>query len=211
MSILKTGKYCFFLFLFFSLILVNIGCTHLAMKKELSKKNEEIKMTKVDLQAKEKTIHDLLNRLSWKDQEIGKLTDDLRTASMTIKALQEDIEKLKKVDLLDRLSLKDQEIGKLMDTLKTSNRLVETLKNEVEKLKKVDLLERLSSKDKEIGKLSDKLHSAGSTIEVLKNDIEKLREVDLQTEEKKKEVSNTIQDTMTSTLEVKQENGTITK
>lgn len=58
------------------------------------------------------------------------------------------------------------------------------------------LLDRLSLKDQEIGKLMDELHAAKITIEDLKNDIEKLREVDVQVEEKKKEVDNSIEETI---------------
>lgn len=212
MNILGTKKYYFFTFLFFPFILMNAGCAYMGMKKELNKRNEEIKTIKIELQARQKANNDLFNRLSWKDQEIGKLTDDLRTASITIKTLQDEIEKLKKTDLMDRLSMKDQEIGKLSDTVKTSNHLIETLKNEIEKLKNTDLLDRLSIKDKEIGKLSDELYSAGSTIELLKTDIEKLREVDIQMEDKKNRVDHSMKDTTpVNPLEIKQENGTTTK
>jgi predicted nucleic acid-binding Zn-ribbon protein len=65
----------------------------------LTAKNEEIKTTKLDLQHKEKMITDLLDRLSMKDQEIGKLTDELHTARETIEELKSNIEKLREVDV----------------------------------------------------------------------------------------------------------------
>lgn len=61
--------------------------------------NEEIKTIKLDLQLKEKTLAGLLDRLSRKDQEIGKLTSELRAAQMTIEDLKSDIEKLREVDM----------------------------------------------------------------------------------------------------------------
>jgi chromosome segregation ATPase len=202
MDILGTKKRYYFTFLFFLFILMNAGCAHMGIKKELDKKDEEIKTIKIELQARQKANNDLFNRLSWRDQEIGKLTEDLRTASITIKTLQDEIERLKKTDLLDRLSMKDQEIGKLTDTVRTSNHLVETLKNEIEKLKKTDLQERLSLKEREIEKLSEELNSAGSTIE-------KLRELDIQMEGKRNRVDHNIKDTApVKPLEIKQENGT---
>ena len=44
-------------------------------------------------------ITDLLDRLSMKDQEIGKLTDELLTSRETIEELKGDIEKLREVDV----------------------------------------------------------------------------------------------------------------
>ncbi|MDN3514892.1 MAG: hypothetical protein NG747_10890 [Candidatus Brocadia sp.] len=61
--------------------------------------NKEIKTIKLDLQLKEKTIAGLLDRLSIKDQEIGKLTSELQTAQTTIEDLKNDIEKLREVDV----------------------------------------------------------------------------------------------------------------
>ncbi|KXK30902.1 MAG: hypothetical protein UZ01_01023 [Candidatus Brocadia sinica] len=67
--------------------------------KEFCARNEEITTIKLDLQLKEKTITELLDRLSQKDQEIGKLTDELRFAQITIEDLKSDIEKLREVDV----------------------------------------------------------------------------------------------------------------
>ncbi|MFN3533194.1 MAG: hypothetical protein ACK41Q_11895 [Candidatus Brocadia sp.] len=67
--------------------------------KEFCAKNEEIKTIKLDLQLKEKTITELLDRLSQRDREIGKLTDELRSAQVTIQDLKSDIEKLREVDV----------------------------------------------------------------------------------------------------------------
>ena len=41
----------------------------------------------------------LLDRLSIKDQEIGRLHDKLNTATMTIENLKKDIEQLREVDV----------------------------------------------------------------------------------------------------------------
>ncbi|MGQ3684491.1 MAG: hypothetical protein ACUBOA_05695 [Candidatus Loosdrechtia sp.] len=207
MNISGTKKYLFFTFLFFPFLLLNASCAHLGTKKELSRRNEEIKIIKIELQAKEKANRDLFNRLSWKDQEIGKLTEDLRNSFATIKTLQDEIDRLKKTDLLDRLSIKDQEIGRLADTVKTSSNVIENLRNEIEKLKKTELMERITIKDKEIGKLSDELNSAGSTIEILKADIERLREIDVQMENKKKRIDHL----PTNSVEIEQEKDTATK
>lgn len=67
-----------------------------------------------------------------------------------------------------------------------------------------ELLDRLSLKDQEIGRLTDELHSARVIIRDLKSDIEKLREIDVQVEEKKKEVD----DSMAETISVNMQEGT---
>lgn len=54
---------------------------------------------KLTLQIKEKTITDLLDRLSMKDQEIGRITDKLHAAQTAIEDLKSDIEKLREVDV----------------------------------------------------------------------------------------------------------------
>lgn len=90
-------KYLFPFFIFPSLM-YGAGCVCVS-HKELSARNEEIKSVKIDLQLKEKTIAGLLDRLSLKDQEIGKLTDELHDAKMTIEDLKSDIEKLREVDV----------------------------------------------------------------------------------------------------------------
>ena len=141
MHITNIKKYYFSL-IFFPLLFLGTSCVCTTHIKDLTTKNEEIKTIKLGLQHKEKTIADLLDRLSIKDQEIGKFTDEVHTIT----------------DLLDRLSMKDQEIGKL----------------------------------------TDELHAAQETIEELKSDIEKLREVDVQMEEKKAEVDNRIEETITT-------------
>lgn len=84
----------FFLPVFFQ----NAGCVCPA-HKELCAKNEEMKTLQLDLQGKDTTIAGLLDRLSLKDQEIGKLTDELHTARMTIEDLRSDIEKLREIDV----------------------------------------------------------------------------------------------------------------
>lgn len=91
-------KNYFFSFLFLSLLIQCTGCVCMT-HKEFCAKNEEIKTIGLDLQLKEKTITELLDRLSQKDQEIGKLTDELRAARATIRDLKSDIEKLREVDM----------------------------------------------------------------------------------------------------------------
>ena len=88
----------FFLLLSPVFLLYN-GCACTTHKKELTARNEEIKTARHDLQLKEKTISDLLDRLSLKDQEIGKLTGELHTAQTTIEDLKKDIEQLREVDV----------------------------------------------------------------------------------------------------------------
>ena len=85
---------CFFA----SILLYNTGCVCSA-HKELNTKNEEMKNINLDLHLKEKTIVELLDRLSVKDQEIGKLTDELQSARVTIEDLKSDIEKLREIDI----------------------------------------------------------------------------------------------------------------
>ncbi|OOP55104.1 MAG: hypothetical protein AYP45_16595 [Candidatus Brocadia carolinensis] len=58
-----------------------------------------MKNVKLDLHLKEKTIADLLDRLSVKDQEIGQLTDELHSARVIIEDLKSDIEKLREIDV----------------------------------------------------------------------------------------------------------------
>ncbi|HHT9116790.1 MAG TPA: hypothetical protein ACFYEL_10000 [Candidatus Wunengus californicus] len=84
--------------------------------------------------------------------------------------------------------------------LTIKNEEIKTIKLELRLKEKMitDLLDRLSMKDQEIGKLTDELHAAQETIEELKSDIEKLREVDVQMEEKKAEVDNHIEETITT-------------
>jgi len=192
MNIVNKKKIRYLLCFFIPAFLSCIGCANSAYKKALTKKNEEISTLKVDVQHKGKTINDLLDRLSWKDQEIGRLTDELRTASTTIKSLKKEVEKLKSSDLLDRLSQKDQEIGKISDALRTSKEEIEKMKKNMEKLQKSELLDRLAEKDQVIGKLSSELHNASSEVKTLKKDIGQLSEIELQIEEKKKEADNQI-------------------
>jgi len=91
-------KYYFLLF-FFPVFFLSTSCVCTTHIKDLTTKNEEIKTIKLDLQNKEKMITDLLDRLSMKDQEIGKLTDALLTSRETIEELKSDIEKLREVDV----------------------------------------------------------------------------------------------------------------
>ncbi len=81
-----------------SVLIYNTGCACSAYK-ELNTKNEELRNINLELRLKEKTITELLDRLSMKDQEIGKLTDELHSASATIEDLKSDIEKLREIDV----------------------------------------------------------------------------------------------------------------
>lgn len=98
MDILLMKKNYVFPFFFLPVLIQSTGCVCMT-HKELCAKNEEIKTIRLDLQLKEKTITGLLDRLSMKDQEIGKLTDELQTARVTIEDLKSDIEKLREVDV----------------------------------------------------------------------------------------------------------------
>jgi len=91
-------KYYSLLF-FFPVFFLSTSCVCTTHIKDLTTKNEEIKTIKLNLQNKEKMITDLLDRLSMKDQEIGKLTDELLTSQETIEELKSDIEKLREVDV----------------------------------------------------------------------------------------------------------------
>jgi septal ring factor EnvC (AmiA/AmiB activator) len=91
-------KYYFSLF-FFPVFFLSTSCVCTTHIKDLTTKNEEIKTVKIDLQNKEKMITDLMDRLSMKDQEIGKLTDELLTSREAIEELKSDIEKLREVDV----------------------------------------------------------------------------------------------------------------
>lgn len=97
MNILSMKRY-FFPCVFASILMYNTGCI-CSTRRELNTKNEEMKNVKLDLHLKEKTIADLLDRLSVKDQEIGKLTDELHSARVTIEDLKSDIEKLREIDV----------------------------------------------------------------------------------------------------------------
>ena len=98
MHITNIKKYYLSLF-FFPVLFLGASCVCTTHIKDLTTKNEEIKTIKLDLQHKEKTITDLSGRLSMKDQEIGKLTDEVHTARETIEELKSDIEKLREVDV----------------------------------------------------------------------------------------------------------------
>jgi septal ring factor EnvC (AmiA/AmiB activator) len=98
MNILSMKKKYLFSFFIFPVLIHGTGCV-CATHQELSTRNEEIKSVKLDIQLKEKTIAGLLDRLSLKDQEIGRLTDELHATKMTIEDLKSDIEKLREVDV----------------------------------------------------------------------------------------------------------------
>ena len=98
MPITNIKKY-YFLLVFFPVFFLSTSCVCTTHIKDLTTKNEEIKTIKLDLQNKEKMITDLMDRLSMKDQEIGKLTDELLTSRETIEELKGDIEKLREVDV----------------------------------------------------------------------------------------------------------------
>ncbi|BBO16926.1 conserved hypothetical protein [Candidatus Brocadia pituitae] len=91
-------KHFFFPCLCASLLMYHTGCVCSA-HKELNTKSAEMKNIHPDLYLKEKTISVLLDRLSLKDQEIGRLTDELHSARVIIKDLKSDIEKLREIDV----------------------------------------------------------------------------------------------------------------
>jgi len=79
----------FFLAFIFPAFFLGAGCAN----------NEEIKTINADIQFNKKMINELLDRLSAKDQEIGRLNDKLNTAAMSIENLKNDIEQLREVDV----------------------------------------------------------------------------------------------------------------
>ena len=119
MHITNIKKYYLSLF-FFPVLFLGASCVCTTHIKDLTTKNEEIKTIKLDLQHKEKTITDLLDRLSMKDQEIGKLTDELHVAWETIEELKSDIEKLREVDV--QMEEKKAEVDNhIKETITTSS------------------------------------------------------------------------------------------
>lgn len=167
-------KINFFLFFFLPLLLSHMSCISMNHKKDLIKKNEEIKDIAMELQLKEKTITDILDRLSWKDQEIGRLTDELRNSKTIIASLSKDIEKLRETDLLEHLSVKDQEIGKLTDELHTTQSTITNLKTDIGKLCEIDV--QVEEKKEEVndkieeGISVDPLHATSkASLEIIEN------------------------------------------
>jgi predicted RNase H-like nuclease (RuvC/YqgF family) len=158
----------------------------------MTTKNEEIKAAKLDQRIKEKALNNILDRLSRKDQEIGRLTDELHNSKLIIENLRNDVDRLRNTGLLERISIRDQEIGNLTHEFRNITLIVEDLKRTIDTFKNTDLLEQLSLKEREIGKLTDKLHNTQSTIENLTTDIGRLREIDIQVEEKKRAVGSPI-------------------
>ena len=86
---IKTVKGGLFLAVIFPMLLLGAGCVS----------TQEIKTISADIQDNKKMIHDLLDRLSVKDQEIGMLQDKLNAATVTIENLKKDIEQLREVDV----------------------------------------------------------------------------------------------------------------
>jgi len=113
-------KKYYFSLIFFPVLFLGTSCVCTTHIKDLTTKNEEIKTIKLELRFKEKTITDLLDRLSMKDQEIGKLTDEVRTAQETIEELKSDIEKLREVDV--QMEEKKAEVdNRIEETITTSS------------------------------------------------------------------------------------------
>ena len=119
MHIANIKKYYFSLF-FFPVFFLSTSCVCTTHIKDLTIKNEEIKTIKLELRLKEKMITDLLDRLSMKDQEIGKRTDELHAAQETIEELKSDIEKLREVDV--QMEEKKAEVDNhIKETITTSS------------------------------------------------------------------------------------------
>jgi len=113
-------KKYYFSLIFFPVLFLGTSCVCTTHIKDLTTKNEEIKTIKLELRFKEKTITDLLDRLSMKDQEIGKLTDELHVAWETIEELKSDIEKLREVDV--QMEEKKTEVdSRIEETIITSS------------------------------------------------------------------------------------------
>ncbi len=103
----------YFSLIFFLVVISGLGCAC------TTKTKEEIKTIKLDLQRKEKTIANLLDRISMKDQEIGKLTEELRAAHVTIEDLRSDIEKLREIDI--QMEEKKKEVdNRIEETIPTT-------------------------------------------------------------------------------------------
>jgi len=113
-------KKYYFSLIFFPVLFLGTSCVCTTHIKDLTTKNEEIKTIKLELRFKEKTITNLLDRLSMKDQEIGKLTDELHVAWETIEELKSDIEKLREVDV--QMEEKKTEVdSRIEETIITSS------------------------------------------------------------------------------------------
>lgn len=110
-----------------SLLMYHTGCVCSA-HKELNKKSAETKNIQPDLYLQEKTISELLDRLSQKDQEIGRLTDELHNARVIIKDLKSDIEKLREIDV--QVEEKKKEVDSSMAETITVNTQKGTPKTE---------------------------------------------------------------------------------
>ncbi len=98
--IIAIMKSSFFLLFFFPVIILSTGCVCLTNKKELDVKNEKIKNMELELLHKEEIMHDLLKSISIKDQEVGRLSQELQNAQLTIEDLRSSIQKLREVDVL---------------------------------------------------------------------------------------------------------------
>ncbi len=118
MTLSNMKKNCFYPIVFLPLLLSGISCVCMS-QKEFCAKNEEIKSIRLDLQYREKTIAELLNRLSLKDQEIGKLTNELQTAEVTIEDLKSNIEKLREVDVQVEEKKKEVDNSLIEETMPT--------------------------------------------------------------------------------------------
>ena len=119
MPVTNSNKYSISL-LFFPLVFLSISCVCTTHIKELTTKNEELKTLQLELQYKGKTISDLFDRLSKKDREIGKLTDELHAAHETIEELKSNIEKLREVDV--QMEEKKEEVdNRIEETITTSS------------------------------------------------------------------------------------------
>ncbi len=100
MNMVNIIRGAFFLAFIFPALFLGAGCAS----------NEEIKTINADVQFNKKIINELLDHLSAKDQEIGRLNDKLNTATMSIENLKNDIEQLREVDVQMEAKKKEVDI-----------------------------------------------------------------------------------------------------
>ena len=100
MNMVNIIRGAFFLAFIFPALFLGAGCAS----------NEEIKTINADVQFNKKIINELLDHLSAKDQEIGRLNDNLNTATMSIENLKNDIEQLREVDVQMEAKKKEVDI-----------------------------------------------------------------------------------------------------
>ncbi len=106
---------------FFPVFTLATGCICSTHREQLIIKNEELSNIKLELQHKEKIIHDLLNRISIKDQEIERLSQELHSTQAVVDDLKSNMKKLGEIDV--QMEEKKEEVG---------HRIIETIPAETQ-------------------------------------------------------------------------------